>query len=446
MTVLFVVILANNQSRWFLLPYMKKPQPMRARPGWKVAVVTTFVPGAESLEMLEGTVKALVSMDYPHDTWILDEGNDEKVVALSLKIGAKHFSRKNFSQYQTSAGVYQMRSKHGNYNAWLSQIGFEDYDIVTIFDPDHVPDRTFLSRVLGYFEDPEVAYVQVAQAYYNQQASFVARGAAEETYAYYSFVQMASYGLGYSVIVGGHNTHRLSALKESGLPARDPEDLMLTLSYQASGWRGVYVPEILARGLAPVDWSGYLSQQRRWARNLLDLKFRVQPGLFNTLTWKSWTMGALHGLGYLHRTAIIFLVVILTGFMLATGSTPNVISYLTIEKLACLVLVLQVCELYRQSFYLDVKNEWGLHWRAGLLQYAKWPWFLLALFEVLCGKEKPYVVTNKVKSESKNRLLLRSNLFTIVFLCSTWGIGQEFCRPMCIRSFTLSLQCSWVHQ
>ena len=51
--------------------------------------------------------------------------------------------------------------------------------------------------------------------------------------------------------------------------------------------------------------------------------------------------------------------------MLATGSTPNVISYLTIEKLAGLVLVLQVCELYRQAFYLDARNEWGFHWRAG---------------------------------------------------------------------------------
>ena len=79
MTVLLVVILANNQGRWFLLPYMRKPRPVRTRAGWKVAAVTTFVPGGESLEMLEGTVNALVSLDYPHDTWVLDEGDDEKV-------------------------------------------------------------------------------------------------------------------------------------------------------------------------------------------------------------------------------------------------------------------------------------------------------------------------------------------------------------------------------
>ena len=64
-----------------------------------------------------------------------------------------------------------------------------------------------------------MAYVQAPQAYYNQKAGFVARGAAEETYAYYSSVQMASYGLGYPVIVGRHNTHRLSALKEAATPS-----------------------------------------------------------------------------------------------------------------------------------------------------------------------------------------------------------------------------------
>ena len=41
--------------------------------------------------MLEGTVKALIGLDYPHDTWVLDEGDDEKVKALCLKIGSQPF-------------------------------------------------------------------------------------------------------------------------------------------------------------------------------------------------------------------------------------------------------------------------------------------------------------------------------------------------------------------
>jgi len=424
MTVILLVILANNQGRWFLLPFMRKPRPMPARPGWKVAVVTTFVPAAEPLEMLEDTLKALAGQDYPHDTWVLDEGNDEKVKALCARLGVRHFSRKKFPQYQTGEGTFQSASKHGNYNAWLYEVGFEAYDIISTFDPDHAPDSDFLCHVLGYFDDEKVAYVQVAQTYYNQKASFIARGAAEETYAYYSSVQTASYGMGYPVIVGCHNTHRVAALKQvGGLAAHDAEDLLLTLQYQASGWNGIYVPQILARGLTPVDWASYLRQQRRWARSVLDIKLRHYSKLSKGLSFPGRLMSFLHGLNYLHRAGMIFLGFFLISFVLATGRVPSVVSYLTIQKLVVLWAVLQVCEFYRQRFYLDWPNECGFHWRVALLQYAKWPWFLFALLDVLLNKQKPYVLTPKVKSKSRKRLLLLPNLLVIVLLCSAWVVG-----------------------
>ncbi len=425
-TVILLVVLTNNQGRWFLLPFMRKPRRVAPPSGWRVAVVTTFVPDGEPLEMLADTVKALIALDYPHDTWVLDEGNSEEVRALCLRLGAKHFSRKPFPRYQATAGVFQSGSKHGNYNAWLHEAGFAAYDIITTFDPDHMPEAGFLYRVLGYFEDPKVAYVQAAQTYRNQNASFIARGAAEETYAYYSSVQMAGYGMGYPIIVGCHNTHRVAALKEvGGFAAHDAEDLLLTLTYRANGWLGVYVPEILARGLTPVDWRGYLQQQRRWARSVLDIKLRRYSDLSKSLSLQSHAMSFLHGLNYLHRTVIIFLIILLTGFMLATGRVPAVVSYVTVQRLAILCAVLQLCEFYRQRFYLDWRNEWGFHWRVALLHYAKWPWFLLAFFDVLFKKPKPYVLTPKIKSSSRSHLLVVPNLLVIVLLCLAWVVGQS---------------------
>src|SRR5690242_18762219 len=46
-TVTAAVLLINNQARWFLLPWMRRPKPMAPRPGQKVAAVTTFVGGVE---------------------------------------------------------------------------------------------------------------------------------------------------------------------------------------------------------------------------------------------------------------------------------------------------------------------------------------------------------------------------------------------------------------
>ncbi len=374
--------------------------------------------------MLEETVRALVALDYPHDTWVLDEGDDDQVKALCLRLGAHHFSRKNLPHYQQETGLFQSYSKHGNYNAWLHEIGFNRYEIITAFDPDHVPNSAFLSSVLGYFEDPKIGYVQVAQVYYNQKASFIARGAAEETYAFFSATQMASYAMGYPIITGSHNTHRASALKQvGGFAPHDADDLLITLFYRVSGWQGVYVPEILAKGLTPVDWIGYLTQQTRWARSILDIKFRIYPKLARNLPFRERVMSLLHGLSYLQGGVITFVGIILIAFMLATGITPGVVTNQTALNLIALYAILQLCNFYRQRFYLDRRSEWGLHWRAGLLQLAKWPYLLLAIRDVIWDRRVPYTLTHKVRAKSQRYMLLWPHMLVVTVICAAWIMG-----------------------
>ena len=395
---------------------------MAARAGHKVGVATTFVPGAEPFDMLERTVRALVALDYPHETWVLDEGNETRVAALCAELGAFHFSRKTYPHYQTEDGLFQARSKHGNYNAWLHEVGFRRYEIVAAFDPDHVPEPAFLSEVLGYFNDDAVGYVQAAQAYYNQKASFIARGAAEETYAYYSSTQMFSFAMGYPIVTGCHNTHRVTALRElGGFPAHDAEDLLITALYRSHGWRGVYVPKILARGLTPVDWAGYVKQQTRWARSVLDIKLRIYPKIAAKLPLKERVISLVHGLCYLQPLALmmVFLLII---YMLATGSAPRALNYSVLSEFSLVLMVLMLCDFYRQRFYLDSRKEWGWHWRAGLLQLAKWPYFVFALYQVLLNRRLSYVLTSKVKSSTSTSVLW-PHLLVSMPVCIAWIVG-----------------------
>ncbi|MGH7231214.1 MAG: glycosyltransferase, partial [Nitrospiraceae bacterium] len=416
--------LVNNQARWFLLPFMKQPRAMAAHPGWHVAVVTTFVGGAESIDMIEETVRALRAMAYPHDTWVLDESDDAGVKRVCQQLGAYHFSRKHLPHYQTAEGLFQSASKHGNYNAWLYETGFDRYDIISAFDPDHIPDRAFLTQVLGYFTDRRVGYVQVAQAYYNQHASFIARGAAEETYAYYSSVQMASYGLGYPIVTGCHNTHRVSALKEvDGFAPHDADDLLITQLYRSRGWQGVYVPKILARGLTPVDWNGYLGQQRRWARSVLDLKIRPYTKLSRRVPWKTRAMSFLHGLNYIHKSVLIPVGLVLMAVVLATGSAQNLLTWEFLSRVSLLAVTLQLCELYRQRFYLDWPREWGSHWRAGLLQMAKWPYLLQALWDVALDRRLAYALTAKVRQASRPAVMMWPQLVVVMVISLAWMVG-----------------------
>ena len=415
-SLMIIVTTINKLGRWFLLPLMKRPLPMEPHAGMKCAVITTFVGSAESVEMLTETVRAMIAMDYPHDTWILDEDDVDQVKELCVSLGAKHFSRKNMPEFQQESGLFKSHCKHGNVNAWLHAVGFTVYDYLASFDPDHIPEKSFLDRTLGYFIDPDVGYVQAPQQYYNQSSSIVARGAAEETYDYFSCIQMAAYGMGYPIILGAHNSHRMKALQQvGGFAPHDADDLMLTALYRNAGWKGVYVPELLAYGLTPVDWTSYLRQQRRWARSVIDLKLWHYPRISRNLSLRSQSMSFLHGLNYFHKSFIIALALALLLCMLACGTPPEAFPAIVVTKFAFVLLLLQVLELWRQKFYLDKTTERGIHWRAGLMHMAKWPVMLLALYDALTRRRFSYETTSKVRSSRGRSGIIRQS-FLIIFL------------------------------
>jgi cellulose synthase (UDP-forming) len=355
----------------------------------------------ESLAMLEETVAALVAIDYAHGVWVLDEGDELAVRDVCHRLGARHFTRKHLPRYQTASGAFARRTKHGNYNAWLQEIGYAGYDIIVSFDPDHVPHREFLMHLLGYFDDETIAYVQAAQAYYNQGASLIARGAAEETCSYYASIEMTNHGMDNPIVTGCHTAHRAVALQEvGGFAQHDAHDLLITVHYRVAGWHGVYVTRILARGLRPVDWRAYFNQQRRWARSVLDVRFRIFPTVAASLPWRTRLSGMMHGLYYLEGLTAAARTVLLAA-MLLTGVTPGVFSVAFAPGFLIVFLAVQVCELYRQRFFLDLRGEWGLHWRAGILEYAKWPYMLLVVVGVVTRRRGGYLITPKAKLTAK---------------------------------------------
>jgi hypothetical protein len=369
-------------------------------------VVTTFVPGAESIDMLAQSLLAMRAIDYPHDTWVLDEGDSSEVAALCRQLGVRHYTRKHCDQFQTAEGPFAKNTKYGNYNAWLSEIGSAQYQILAGFDPDHIPEPGYLSRVLGYFRDPIVAYVQAPQVYYNQDASLIARGAAEESYSYYSTHLMASYGLGQTILVGSHTTQRISALMElGGFAPHDADDLLITLRYRASRWQGVYVPEILALGMTPVDWEGYLKQQIRWVRSVIDLKIHVLPTMLGDLTLPDRFLSLFHGAYYLRAFTIPFAYGVLAELLLR-GYPPAYLGVVPLGWLAALMGTLGVIGLFRRRFSLDPAREGGLHWRAALLQFVKWPYQCVAAWHALRREDPAYAITLKLRSAGPRSVVL----------------------------------------
>ena len=64
------------------------------------------------------------------------------------------------------------------------------------------------------------------------------------------------------------------------------------------------------------------------------------------------------------------------------------------------------------------------------MQTAKWPYFLLALYQVLLNRRIHYVLTAKVKGESLPYVLLWPHLLVAVLIGTAWGAGMILGRHL----------------
>jgi hypothetical protein len=218
---------------------------------------------------------------------------------------------------------------------------------------------------------------------------------------------MAGYGVGLPSVIGSHNIHRVAALREvGGFAPHDADDLLITLLYQAKGWYGVYVPKILARGITPVDWNGYLSQQRRWARSVLDLKLRVQHSLSTLLPHERKAASYAPVVAYIEPVISVGLTLLIAMVIVLRGHLPAFLGDLETWTTLTLAVTFFACRAFRQKFFLDPEDERGFHWRGLVTWIGKTPALVLAVLDVAGGRRFEYVMTPKVRGSNGSFSLL----------------------------------------
>jgi cellulose synthase (UDP-forming) len=112
----------------------------------------------EPIELVMETARAAQRITYPHETWILDDGNRAELRARAEAEGIAWITRS-----ADWAGMPR-HAKAGNLNnALLATEG----EFLLILDADMVPEPEILDRTLGYFEDDRMALVQTPQYFVN---------------------------------------------------------------------------------------------------------------------------------------------------------------------------------------------------------------------------------------------------------------------------------------
>ncbi|MER5456140.1 glycosyltransferase family 2 protein [Micromonospora sp. NPDC002389] len=280
-----VIRLAQNMVVWVFAYHARDPVPVDPPVGLRVALLTTIVPSKEPLDVVERTLRRMRQIVYCGrvDVWILDEGDDPAVKEMAARLGVRHFSRSGRPEYNQPSGEFRARTKSGNHNAWRAEHEHR-YDVVANVDPDHVPMTNFLERTLGYFRDPDVAFVVTPQVYGNMHQNLVAHGASVQQYLYNGLIARGGNGLDAPLLTGTGHLYRPAAWRSvGGYQDSIIEDHLTSIRIHAARnpqtenqWKGVYTPDVVAIGEGPTSWADYFNQQKRWAAGICEILVRPE--------------------------------------------------------------------------------------------------------------------------------------------------------------------------
>jgi cellulose synthase (UDP-forming) len=440
MVAVELIRIAQNACVFVFAWHAHDPVPVAAPPGLRIALVTTIVPTREPIEIVTRSLRALRGVEYAGqvDVWILDEGDDPAVRRVADELGVHHFTRRGRPGYNQPDGPFKAGTKAGNHNAWRAEHEHR-YDVVGVFDPDHVVRPMFLQRTLGYFRDPDVAFVVTPQVYGNMYDGFLPHGAAGQQWLFNAIIERAGNGLGGPMLTGTNNLYRPAALAGvGGFRSSVVEDHLTSIHVHASAnpatgnrWRSVYTPDVLAIGEGPSTWTDYLNQQRRWAygNNEIVTRREVWPDgrlplrqrLFYCLLQfyypsvaASWVMG--------NAAVATYLLIGGTGVNIAPAQWLPLWGASVGSCFALLV--------WLRRFYLagHERREWGLP--AYLLSVFAGPTYTAAATAALLRRPSTFTVTAKGNLRSADslhtfRLNLRWGLLMAAVLAASYALGHD---------------------
>lgn len=367
---------------WYQLARIRDAVPkQRTEPLGTIAVFVTAAPG-EPLSMFKKTFEALSKLETPCNIYFLDGTNAPEFKALALDYGLVHLDMNGVEG-----------AKAGKVNEALNRT---NEDFILVLDPDHLVFPNFLTEVMVFFKDKSVGFVQVSQGYYNQYRSPIARAAAEQSYLFYGPTQCYYGSNGNAVAIGANCIFRREALKSIGGHAHGlAEDLLTSIRLHAQGWKSIYHPVIVNRGLVPEDFDGFSKQQLKWSRGLFEVLFTEYPKLFFKLNlsskWRYFTIGTFYLVGVRN---FFFLMMPVFYFLFGWVAVNMSFSEFIVRSMPFAFFSLVIYAL-SQRYLVDRPNEKGIYWRGMVMKFACWPVYTYALFLSLLNKKIPYLPTAK---------------------------------------------------
>ena len=216
----------------------------------------------EPPQLVAESLRALLQLDYPRDRYVVMVLDDSTDPACRAPLEA--FCRENGLEYLHRED--RRGFKAGALNHALARTP-ADVELVSVLDADYQLEDGFLRETVGYFVDPNLAFVQTPQDYRNIGQSSLTRGYYYADAYFYRAVLPARNEQNAIIFCGTMGILRRSALEAVGGWGERfiTEDSELSIRILERGYDSLYVNRTYGRGLIPPTFDAYKKQLYRWS-------------------------------------------------------------------------------------------------------------------------------------------------------------------------------------
>jgi cellulose synthase (UDP-forming) len=267
--------------------------------GQDVPAVDVFIATYnEDLQILEKTIVAAKAIDYPHvNVWILDDTRRDWLRTYCARMGV-HYVRRPDNRH----------AKAGNLNNGLRlSAQHTNAPYILVLDADFAPQKNILYRVMGLFDEKNVALVQTPQFYYNADPIQHNLGATDswvdEQRVFFDVFQPSRDAWNSAFCVGTSFVVSRKAITEAGGFPTDSvcEDIHTTYVLRKHGYITRWLNERLSVGLSAEGLIEYINQRGRWCLGTMQVALLKNGPLrgegYSLIDRLHYIHGMLHWIG-----------------------------------------------------------------------------------------------------------------------------------------------------
>ena len=274
--------------------------------------VTIQLPVYNEQYMVERLLRSMTALDYPEDRLqiqVLDDSTDS----------TKDYVARLVSEYKEKGKNIQLlhRNDRSGFKAGALEAGLQvaSGDFLAVFDADFMPEKDWLKKVVPFFQNEKVAFVQTRWGYLNNEYNFITHLISMALDAHFVIEQTARAGSNLLMSFNGTaGIWRKTAVEEAGGWQGDTltEDIDLSFRTEMAGWKYVYAPDIMVLSELPVQIDAFKKQQVRWVKGNMQVSRKLMGKLLRAdIPLGTKVMGVVHlNMLYLPYAATLLTVIL----------------------------------------------------------------------------------------------------------------------------------------